>query len=175
MDRTLKTAYAALEKWKKTVTVKKFVEDNKRLNGSRNPNSPTLSNFLQSSSMMQTASIQKSLDSLFADYSEHYIKLLSISHKNQLDYFLRKQEVIHQIAMIERNFNHRKVLSKNTADSVISIVVHSKNTQTHLTRKSESAEQQKIKDLLSFDDKSHSKSVSSNQMLRYLSQPLCSA
>ncbi|MEB7640513.1 hypothetical protein [Acinetobacter pittii] len=174
MDHTLKTAYAALEKWKKTVTVKKFVEDNKRLNGSHNPNSPTLSNFLQSSSMMQAVSVQKSLEILFEDYSEHYIKLLSISHKNQLDYFLKKQEVISQIAMIERNFNHRKALSKNTADSVISIVVHSKNTQTHLIRQSERAEQKKIKDLLSFDDKPHSKSVSSNQMLKYLSQPLCS-
>ena len=174
MDNTLKAAYAALEKWKKTVTVKKFVEDNKRLNCSKNPNSPTLSTFLQSSTM-RTVTVSKNTVITSENYLENYIRLLSITHRNQLDYFLKREEIIQQIAMLERNFYYQKALSVNTPDSVVSIVVRRRNTQTSLTRNSVIVEQEKIKSLLSFEDRSHSRSEDSNQILRYASPQLCSA
>ena len=47
IDKNLELAYKALKEWKQNITVKDFVEDNKRLNSKPNINSPNLSNFIK--------------------------------------------------------------------------------------------------------------------------------
>jgi len=176
MDNTLKAAYAALEKWKKNVTVKDFVRDNKRLNSVTNPNSPTLSEFMHQTSTTEIKAVSRTTKVEINEYFGMYSKLFSTSHKSTFDYFLNQAEIINQISSLERNLNLHAMLSEGTSQNVVSILVKRKKDQVFLTRSNDKFAAKNIEDLFSLEEKTVPRSHSSNEILRsYMTQQYCGA
>lgn len=158
MDNTLKAAYAALEQWKKNVTVKDFVRDNKRLNSSANLHSPTLTEFMQLPPAMHGRNVQVKKTEEKNDIFQLYDALFLKSDKGTLNYFIDKEKVIEQIISLNREANFQTVLSESISKDVVSILVKSRNQSVLFTRPQKkplnSSTDTNIKSLLSFDEKS---------------------
>ncbi|MEB6672464.1 hypothetical protein [Acinetobacter pittii] len=157
MDNTLKAAYAALEKWKKNVTVKDFVRDNKRLNSSANPHSPTLTEFMQLSTVVETQRAYITRTEEKSDLYQLYVNLFSYSHKSELDYFIDNKKVLEQIIALNKENNWRSVSSKTISKDVISILVERRNEKILLTRSQDTPTNldtvKNIRRLLAVDEK----------------------
>jgi hypothetical protein len=182
MDNTLKAAYAALEKWKKNVTVKDFVRDNKRLNSIPNPNSPKLNEFMQLSTSVQTNYVPALKSQEIIEIYQDYINLLSTEPKSSFEYFLDTKEVIEQIISLNQTNNFRSITSKSMSKNVISIVVKSRNDKIVLTRPEEKSfiwdADKNIKRLLALDERHvpRNRPSTSDEILRsYSSQQQCAA
>lgn len=184
MDNTLKAAYAALEKWKKNVTVKDFVRDNKRLNSIPNPNSPTLTEFLQLSNVVKTQHVYSTKLKETTEIHQLYVNLFSTTHKSSLEYFIDSKEVIEQIISLNRENNFRAVFSESISKDVISILVKNRNQNVLLTRSEEKPSNldadRNIKNLLALDEKpvprTRPHNSSADEILRsYSSHQQCAA
>jgi hypothetical protein len=184
MDNTLKAAYAALEKWKKTVTVTDFVRDNKRLNSSANPNSPTLTEFMQLSTIVNTKSVFITEPQEKSEFLQLYINLYSHSHKSELDYFIDHKIVLEQIISLNKESKYRSVFSESISKDVVSILVKRKNEEVLLTRAQEKFSlpdtNRNIRSLFALDEKpihrSRSHYSSADEILKsYASHQPCVA
>lgn len=158
MDNTLKAAYAALERWKKNVTIKDFVSDNKRLNSSANLHSPTLTEFMQLSTVVHKRHFEIKTSKEKYDVFQLYESLFLNFDKGTFDYFIDNKMVIEQIISLNRETNFQKILSESISKDVVSILVKSRDQKVLLTRPQKkplnSDTDKNIKNLLAFDEKS---------------------
>lgn len=158
MDNTLKAAYAALEQWKKNITVKDFVRDNKRLNPSANLHSPTLTEFMQLSTVVHKRHIEIKTSEEKCDIFQLYESLFLSFNKGTFDYFIDNEKVIEQIISLNRETNFQTVLSESISKDVVSILVKSRDQKVLFTRPQKkplsSDTDTNIKNLLAFDEKS---------------------
>lgn len=158
MDNTLKAAYAALEQWKKNVTVKDFVRDNKRLNSSANLHSPTLTEFMQLSTAVHKRHVQIKTSEEKIDIFRLYETLFLNFNKGTFNYFIDNEKVVEQIISLNREINFQAVLSESISKDVVSILVKSRDQKVLFTRPQKkslsSNDDINIKNLLAFDEKS---------------------